>query len=48
MPTFDGFAAYNEISGPKQIAEFPFGVHAVPPAHQERRLGHLRKAFKRA
>jgi cephalosporin-C deacetylase len=39
------FAAYNEITAPKDIAVFPFGVHAVPPAHLERQLGHLREAF---
>jgi cephalosporin-C deacetylase len=39
------FAAYNEIAGPKQIAEFPFGVHAVPPTHLERQLGHLRRVL---
>ena len=26
------FAAYNEISAPKDIAVFSFGVHAVPPS----------------
>ncbi len=36
------FAAYNEITGPKDIAVFSFGVHAVPPAHLERQLRHLR------
>ncbi len=36
------FAAYNEITAPKDIAVSPFGVHAVPPAHLERQLAHLR------
>jgi cephalosporin-C deacetylase len=36
------FAAYNEITAPKDIAVFSFGVHAVPPAHLERQLRHLR------
>ena len=36
------FAAYNEITSAKDIAVFPFGVHAVPPAHAERQLEHLR------
>jgi cephalosporin-C deacetylase len=36
------FAAYNEITAPKDIAVSPFGVHAVPSAHLERQLSHLR------
>ena len=36
------FAAYNEITAPKDIAVFPFGVHSVPSAHTERQLSHLR------
>ena len=36
------FAAYNEITAPKDIAVFSFGVHDVPPAHLERQLRHLR------
>ncbi len=36
------FAAYNEITAAKDIAVFSFGVHAVPPAHLERQLRHLR------
>jgi cephalosporin-C deacetylase len=36
------FAAYNEITAPKDIAVSTFGVHAVPSAHTERQLGHLR------
>ena len=36
------FAAYNEITAGKDIAVFSFGVHAVPPAHLERQLRHLR------
>jgi cephalosporin-C deacetylase len=39
------FAAYNEITAPKDIAVYPFGVHDVPPSHLERRLGHLRRAL---
>jgi cephalosporin-C deacetylase len=35
------YAAYNEITAPKQLAVYPFGVHAVPPAHVERQLRHL-------
>jgi cephalosporin-C deacetylase len=37
------YAAYNEITAAKQIAAFPFGVHAVPPAHVESQLRHLRQ-----
>ncbi len=40
------FAAYNEITAPKDLAVFPFGMHAVPPAHLERQLGHLRGLLK--
>ncbi len=36
------FAAYNEITAPKDIAVFSFGVHAVPPTHVEHQLRHLR------
>ena len=39
------FAAYNEISAPKDIAVFSFGVHAIPPSHLERQLRHLRTHF---
>jgi cephalosporin-C deacetylase len=39
------FAAYNEITAPKDIAVFSFGVHDVPPAHLERQLRHLRTHF---
>jgi len=39
------FAAYNEINSAKDIAVFPFGVHAVPSAHTETQLGHLRDRF---
>jgi cephalosporin-C deacetylase len=35
------FAAYNEIPSPKQIAVYPFGVHALPNLHLERRLRFL-------
>jgi cephalosporin-C deacetylase len=37
------FAAYNEITAPKEIAVHPFGGHTPPPGHQERRLRHLRE-----
>jgi cephalosporin-C deacetylase len=37
------FAAYNEITAPKDLAVFPFGVHGVPRPHLERQLGHLRE-----
>jgi cephalosporin-C deacetylase len=37
------FAAYNEITAPKQIALYPFGVHALPNLHLERRLRFLRE-----
>jgi len=36
------FAAYNEITSPKDIAVSPFGVHEVPAVHLERQLSHLR------
>jgi cephalosporin-C deacetylase len=36
------FAAYNEISAGKDIAVHPFTGHAVPTAHVERQLRHLR------
>ena len=36
------FAAYNEISVGKDIAVHPFTAHAVPTAHVERQLRHLR------
>lgn len=36
------FAAYNAVDAPKDIAVFPFGRHAVPRAHVERQLSHLR------
>lgn len=36
------FAAYNEITAPKEIAVHPFGGHDPPPGHHERRLRHLR------
>lgn len=39
------YAAYNEITAVKQIAAFPFGVHAVPPAHLQSQLRHLRDRF---
>ena len=37
------FAAYNAITSAKEIAVFQFGVHAVPPAHLENQLRHLRQ-----
>jgi cephalosporin-C deacetylase len=37
------FAAFNEITAAKEIAVFTFGVHAVPPAHVEDQLRHLRQ-----
>jgi cephalosporin-C deacetylase len=37
------FAAYNEITAPKEIAVSPFGVHDVPRGHVERQLRHLRE-----
>ena len=36
------FAAYNEITAAKDIAVHPFTGHAVPTAHVERQLRHLR------
>jgi cephalosporin-C deacetylase len=36
------YAAYNEISAPKDIAVFPFTGHSLPRAHVERQLRHLR------
>jgi cephalosporin-C deacetylase len=35
------FAAYNEITAPKEIAVHRFGDHQVPTLHTERRLRHL-------
>jgi cephalosporin-C deacetylase len=37
------FAAYNAITGSKEIAISPFGTHAVPQAQAERQLRHLRE-----
>ena len=37
------FAAYNEINAAKEIAIYPFGVHALPHAHLERRLRYVRR-----
>ena len=37
------FAAYNEITAPKDIAVFPFSGHDWPVAHLERQLAHLRE-----
>jgi cephalosporin-C deacetylase len=36
------FAAYNEITAPKDIAVHPFSNHDVPRSHVERQLDHLR------
>jgi cephalosporin-C deacetylase len=35
------FAAYNEITAPKEIAVYRYGVHREPHRHHERRLRHL-------
>jgi cephalosporin-C deacetylase len=37
------FAAYNEIGAPKDLSVHPYTGHAVPAAHVERQLGHLRE-----
>jgi cephalosporin-C deacetylase len=37
------FAAYNEITAGKDIVVNPFGTHAVPSSHIERRIRHLRE-----
>jgi cephalosporin-C deacetylase len=37
------FAAYNEITAGKDISVHPFTGHAVPGAHVERQLRHLRE-----
>lgn len=37
------YAAYNEITSARQIAAFPFGTHASPPAHVQSQLRHLRE-----
>jgi cephalosporin-C deacetylase len=42
------FAAYNAITAAKEIAVFQFGAHAVPPAHLETQLRHLRRWSARA
>ncbi|MBV9858029.1 MAG: alpha/beta fold hydrolase [Streptosporangiaceae bacterium] len=39
------FAAYNEITSAKGIAVYPYSGHAVPHAHSERQLRHLRATF---
>jgi cephalosporin-C deacetylase len=36
------FAAYNEITAPKEIAVHSFGIHDVPSHQHERQLSHLR------
>jgi cephalosporin-C deacetylase len=37
------YAAYNEITAPKEITVSPFGGHDVPSGHVERQLRHLRE-----
>ena len=37
------FAAYNEITSGKAIAVHPYTTHAVPAAHAERQIRHLRQ-----
>ena len=37
------FAAYNEIAAAKDIAVHPYSGHAVPPAHHENQIRHLRR-----
>jgi cephalosporin-C deacetylase len=38
------FAAYNEIpASAKDISVYPYSGHSVPPAHEERKLRHLRE-----
>jgi len=39
------FAAYNEIAAAKDIAVHPYSGHAVPPAHHENQVRHLRRAL---
>jgi cephalosporin-C deacetylase len=39
------FAAYNEIAAGKDIAVYPYSGHAVPNAHAEVQLRHMRKFF---
>lgn len=41
------FAAYNEITAPKQISVYPFGVHALAHLHAERALEHLQDVLAR-
>jgi cephalosporin-C deacetylase len=40
------FAAFNEIPSAKEIAVYPFGVHAHPTAHDERQLRFLRERLQ--
>jgi cephalosporin-C deacetylase len=40
------FAAYNEITAGKDISVHPFTGHAVPAAHVERQLRHLREFLR--
>jgi len=40
------FAAYNEITVGKDIAVHPFTGHAVPTAHVERQVRHLREFLR--
>ena len=40
------FAAYNEIGAPTDLSVHPYTGHAVPAAHVERQLGHLRSYLR--
>jgi cephalosporin-C deacetylase len=42
------FAAYNEITAPKEIAVHSFGTHDIPRHQQERELAHLRSRLDQA
>jgi cephalosporin-C deacetylase len=37
------FAVYNRISGPKDLAIFPFGVHEHVPMHHVEKLKAARR-----
>lgn len=37
------YAAYNEITAPKEISVFPFSGHVTPHLHAETKLRHLRE-----
>ena len=43
VPPSTVFAAYNEITAPKEIAVHPYSKHDVPNAHSETRIRHLRE-----